>query len=189
MDSRTVQNLLKVEGKMVTPRFWDAKIKEEKKGMPEGGTLSTFEKRKEQDGTDYAPPKEMAKVPLKLRERYSRTEWPADNHPNPLSMPDKDRNWGNQVWRRYPDGNLDVRSALQMLVEALRRYKHAPALNEVDALILSSVIPSFSFDGIPKEVVEIKAYLTPREKTHLQDMLREVVSESVIREIVDLGGA
>lgn len=189
MDSRSVHNLLKVEGRTVTPRFWDVKIKRDAEGMPEGGTVSTFENRKQQTGTNYVPPHPLKDVPLKLRARYDTTAWPAENHPNPASLPPTSRNWGNTVWRRYPNGELDVRSAFQQLVEALRKYKDAPALNEFDALVLSSVLPDFDFEGLPRSVVDIKAYLTDRERNNLRGMLNESVAANVVRQIVDMGGA
>lgn len=188
MDSRSAQNMLRMQDGIYMPRLWDVKIKREKEGMPEGGNISYFDKKEIQDGTDYKSPHSLEKLSLKERERYSRTNWPPANHPNPASVPKESRIVGHTVWRRYPDGNLDIRTSFQMVVEALRKYQESPTLNEIDALILSSAIPSFRFDGLPKEVVDIKAFLSGPERRQLQDMLRERASEAAVRILVETGG-
>ena len=194
MNSYEANNMMKSAGQR--SRLWrghqqreSADINKAHPYVTATGGESAPIKRKEQLGTDYHAPYNLAQAPLKLRERYSRTEWPAHNREDPISILPQNRNIGNIVWRRYPDGSLDFRYAMQMVVEALRRYKEGPVINEIDALIISSVLPNIHFEELPKEVVKLKAPLLPEEAQQLRDSVREQLTDRIIRDIVDLGGA
>lgn len=162
--------------------------KESKEATATGGVSEAIE-RKEQEGTNYSSPDPLDKIPLKLRARYMRTKWPAQDRPEYATAPPSSRNIGHTLWRRYPNGSLDFRYAFQFIVEALRRFKEAPVINEVDALAISSVYPNIRFDNLPKEIVKIKAYLTPDEIKQLKEAVKQNVTDQVIRDIVDSGGA
>lgn len=194
MNSYEANNQMKIAG--LRSRLWQVGKQREANGICKSqtnvtatGGVSVAVERKEQIGTDYHNPIKLENAPLKLRNRYSTTEWPAKNRPDAISVLPQDRNIGNIVWRRYPDGKLDFRNAMQKLIEALRRYKEGPVINEIDALIISSVLPNIRFESLPPEIVEKKAPLLPEEAQELRDSAREQLTDKIIRDIVDLGGA
>lgn len=194
MNSYEANNLMKIHGQR--SRLWKTGVIRDSNGICKSqvnvtatGGVSAPVERKEQVGTDYHNPVDLKNAPLKLRRRYTHTAWPAQNRKDPVSVLPQSRNQGNIVWRRYPDGELDFTYAMQMVIEALRRYKEGPVINEIDALIITSVLPNIKFESLPRKIVDEKAPLLPEEAKQLREVVREQLTDRIIRDIVDLGGA
>jgi hypothetical protein len=137
--------------------------------------------------TDYRGKPDLARVPMKDRARYQTTQWPVGNRPTEVIMQPESRNIGHTVWRKYPNGQIDYRDVMSHVVEAKRRFREAP-INEVDALMLSSVYPEFDL-GIDRKIVELKAPLSQQDRTLIRAMVEKAERELALRQIVDLGGA
>lgn len=84
-------------------------------------------------GTNYSGPTETA-YPAKMQSQY-RT--PAD------------RESGNEMFRRYPDGTLDYKYAAHKVIEAVHKYRDGCALTGIEKTALSCCFPNcFSFHDI-----------------------------------------
>jgi hypothetical protein len=200
MNSRQAGNLLKELGR-INKASVKGRAEYEAKQSHLGTTIAYFADRplpgNDMDGkhtdrtggsrTDYRGQPDLAKVPMKDRARFQTTPWPIDNRATPIVMQPESRNIGHTVWRRYPDGKLDYRDTMSHVVEAKRRYRESP-INEVDALMLSSVYPEFDL-GIPRQIVELKAPLSVNDRKIIRAMVEKAEEELALRQIVDLGGA
>jgi len=100
-------------------------------------------------------------IPLHLRRRTSN--WPFENRPTGSIVPSQEsRNIGHGLWRRYPNGAIDIGYAKGIVQEALRKSNLGIALTEFEALAMSSVL-GFKFQNLPESVVRVKAPLSNDE--------------------------
>ena len=183
MKSGEALNFLKSTGKRTV--LWNGLVERNSK---RGNSISE-EPTYVQSGTDYKGKPDLASFPLKLRARHYATAQQAKNRQLQPSMLPESRNIGHTIWRRYPDGTLDVRDALSQLREALRKMRSGAPLNEVDALKIASVYEDYQFNDLLPEVVRLKAFLSLSEKQMLQKKNEEMEKEEALRAIVDAGGA
>lgn len=111
----------------------------------------------------------LAHVPLHLRRCLQTSTWPSPPSPQyQPQLPLPSRNYGNGLFRRYATGALDVDWAKGLVLEARRKVKAEIPLQEVEALALSAVFPQLEFEGLPREIVAVKAFLTPSERFAIQ---------------------
>jgi len=202
MNSRTAINFLKATGK---DRFMiNGHIRQMLRSGVGGQRITVFQDEYPRPGndyqgqhtdikdsrTDYTPkPKAYDKIPMKAKARAATSAQDRPAVPAVTSAPSSARNIGNTIWRRYPNGDLDVRYAISKLRESLRKYKTGMPVNETDALRISSVFPDITFDNLPKEMVNIKAFLNGQERRGMVDLNQKLEEEESLRAIVDLGGA
>lgn len=125
----------------------------------------------QREGTDWRPGEESAvQVPPGVSPSYRA---PAD------------RVNGNQLFRRYPNGLLDVEYAKHQVVNALHRVKESGGhdqLNSLEKVSLSVLFPA-SFDYIPQgmapAVASVQLRLSPTEVM----MVREAVARHLAEEL------
>jgi hypothetical protein len=125
----------------------------------------------QREGTDWQPGEESAyQVAPGVQPQY-RT--PAD------------RVSGNQLFRRYPNGALDVEYAKQCVVDALHRVKESGGhdqLNSLEKVALSVLFP-MSFDYVPAgmapAVTSVQLRLGPSELM----LIREAVGRHLAEEV------
>ena len=96
-----------------------------------------------------------------------------------------DRVSGNQMFRRYPNGDLDIESAKNCVVDALHRVKDSGGtseqLNSLERVALSVLFPmSFSHvpPGMSGSVAAVQLRVSPAELI----MVREVVARHLAEE-------
>lgn len=124
----------------------------------------------QREGTDWRPGEESAyQVPPGVQPAY-RTP--------------PDRVSGNQLFRRYPNGALDVEYAKHCVVDALHRVKESGGhdqLNSLEKVALSVLFPA-SFDYIPQgmapAVASVQLRLGPAELL----LVREAVARHLLEE-------
>lgn len=132
----------------------------------------------QQKDTDYRGIPHMENLPLKVRARMSRSKWPIPNRTiDPKVMP-ASRNYGT-IWRRYPNGTMDLGWAYGKLSEAIDKFATGIPLNENDALAISSVFPEKEFSNLPKLIVDVKAFLSAHER----DALRAKCSRRLLEDL------
>lgn len=184
MKSGEALNLLKAAGKRNV--LWEGQVQRQ---LGRGQEIKEVKTDKVQEGTDYKPRTNLDDVPMSARARYTTTGQSAlSRQIRPSTLPES-RNIGHTIWRRYPNGTLDVRDSVTKLRNALRALKTGVLMNENDALVVSSVFPSYKFKNLPAEIVNIKAYLSGDERQTLQAKNEELERAEALRAIVDLGGA
>ena len=124
----------------------------------------------EQKTTDYRGKPLLETLPLKDRAKFSRSQWPQENRPVTPNLLPASRNT-RTIWRRYPNGELDVSWAYGKLSEAINKYALQIPLSEVDALAISSIYPEKEFTNLPKSIVDIKATISQAERETVQKMV------------------
>ena len=124
----------------------------------------------QREGTDYRPGEESAyNVAPGVRPSY-RTP--------------PERVNGNPMFRRYPDGKLDVAYAVHQVVDALHRVKESGGhdqLNSLEKIALSVLFPmSFQYvdPGMAPAVASVQLRLGPAELL----MIREAVGGHLAEE-------
>ena len=89
---------------------------------------------------------------------------PVNNYRTPA-----DRVNGNEMFRRYLDGRLDIKYAVDKVVDAVHRYKEKDiALYTQEAVSLQILFPGAGFDGgvdpaMANAVAGVNLKLTPQE--------------------------
>lgn len=113
----------------------------------------------------------LSRIPINQRPAAKTTVWPAENRPTTPFIPTDSRNYGNGLFRRYPNGELDYGWAKSVVEEAIRKSKIGLPLTENEALSVSAVFPKFSFQGLPASIVAIKARLSATEAEKIRKTL------------------
>ena len=111
------------------------------------------------------------RVPIN-RQLVKTTPWPVANRPANISKPVPSRNYGTGLFRRYPDGTIDLNYAKGYVEDAKRKLEKGIPLQELEAVALSAVYPNVHFDGLPKSVVNIKGRLTSQEAESIRHLLK-----------------
>ena len=110
-------------------------------------------------------------MPLKLRERSRNTKWPVNNRPLEMSELPPTRNVG-RLFRRYANGKLAYDDVIAKVKWVIIKYNEGLIpLNEQDRVMLSAVFPEIQFQGLPKEIIQIKAPLSERERKVIHSRL------------------
>jgi hypothetical protein len=125
----------------------------------------------QREGTDWRPGEETAyQVPPGVKPQY-RTP--------------SDRVNGNQMFRRYPNGALDVAYAMHQVVDALHRVKESGGhdqLNSLEKVALSVLFP-MSFDYVPPgmapAVASVQLRLSPMELMLIREAAARHLSEEL----------
>ncbi len=131
----------------------------------------------------------LSKVPLNMRARMTTTQWPVKNRPVGPQLQSPSRNYGNGLFRRYPDGQVDIGWAKSVVDEGLRKSSAGIPLTENEALAVTSVFPSVRFEGLPPDIVAVKAFLKPTERVRIQKALVWTSRQALASLGVDLGGS
>jgi hypothetical protein len=125
----------------------------------------------QREGTDWRPNEESNyQVPPGVRAEY-RT--PAD------------RVSGNVMFRRYPNGMLDISLAMSCVVDALHRVKESGGhdqLNSLEKVALSVLFPTmfqYVAPGMAQSVASVQLRLSPVEILQI----REAVSRHLAEEL------
>lgn len=96
-----------------------------------------------------------------------------------------DRINGNEMFRRYPGGELDIACALHKLVDALRRVKQSGGhdqLNSLEKVALSVLFPqSFSYvdQSMIASVSAVQLRLSPLEIIQLREAVARHLAEEM----------
>lgn len=124
----------------------------------------------QREGTDWRPGEESAyQVPPGVQPTYR-------------TPPDRVNN--NQLFRRYPNGSLDIEYAKHVVIDALHRVKDSGGhdqLNTMEKVALSVLFP-MSFDYVPTgmapAVASVQLRLAPAELI----LIREAVARHLAAE-------
>ena len=126
----------------------------------------------------------LSRIPINQRPAARTTAWPVENRPMKSFLPSDSRNYGNGLFRRYPNGELDYGWAKSVVEESIRKSKIGLPLTENEALALSTLFPNFAFKGLPSGIVDIKARLSAAEK----DKLRQTISHGALVVLSSMSG-
>jgi len=125
----------------------------------------------QREGTDYRPEEEQA---------YKVGGGVCPSYRTPT-----DRVSGNQMFRRYANGDLDVGVALHHVVDALHRAKMSAGhdqLNSLEKVALSVLFPqSFSYvdAGMAGSVATVQLRLSPLEIVQIREAVARHLAEEL----------
>lgn len=97
---------------------------------------------------------------------------------------------GNQLFRRYPNGNLDLDAAKHVVVDILHKVKDKGYLTELEKLVLNCMFPMAFSDVDPRlsePLIRVQLKLAPWEI----DLVAHAVSAHLVAEMnynAGLGG-
>lgn len=131
-------------------------------------------------------------------QRQGGTDWqPGDAsapvHPpgvQPTYRTPPDRVINNQLFRRYPNGALDIEYAKHLVVDALHRVKDSGGVDQLNSLekVALGVLFPMSFDFVAPNMVESVATVQLRLAPAELLLIREAVARHLAAEVNYSGG-
>jgi len=103
--------------------------------------------------------------------------------PSYRTPPDRVR--GNELFRRYPNGTLDLQGAKNLVVDALHRVKESGGHDQLNALekVALSVLFPMSFEyvasGMEQAVAEVQLKLSPVEVMQIRELVASHLAEEL----------
>jgi hypothetical protein len=94
------------------------------------------------------------------------TEHASDAHMDPQFRAPTDRINGNEVFRRYPNGNLDLENAKHIVVDLLHKVKDKHPLTDLECLILGCFFPlmfPLADAGLAEPMMRVQLRIAPWE--------------------------
>lgn len=113
---------------------------------------------------------------------YRQTEDVPKAHMEPQYRTPPDRVMGNQMFRRYPDGTLDLEDCKHRVVDALRKVKDGLPPTSLEKVALSCIYPTlFAYVDarLLSSVSAVQLRLSPWEIT----LIHQKVAEHLIQEM------
>lgn len=103
-------------------------------------------------------------------------------HMEPQFRAPGERNLGNQIFRRLPDGSLDVEAAKMVVVDIIHKLKDGLMPTELEKLVVGCFFPlQFPFvDGrLAKQISAVQLKLTPWEMALVAQSVAEHLSQEM----------
>lgn len=113
---------------------------------------------------------------------YDANESTPTAHMEPQFRAPGDRNLGNQLFRRNPDGSLDIEAAKMVVVDIIHKVKDGLALTELEKLAVGCCFPlQFPYVDarLAKQLSAVQLKLTPWEMTLITAAVAEHLSQEM----------
>ncbi len=126
---------------------------------------------------------DRSQVPLNVRNRRWGTRWPADNRPTQLVELSDSRVYGHGLFKRYPNGQIDYRYAMDIVEKAVRKSYIGIPLTETEALATSAVFPDMRYKSITSEDLRLRAPISASEAA----ILRKTIGQETLDMLNSMG--
>lgn len=113
---------------------------------------------------------------------YEQTEDVPTAHMEPQFRAPGERNLGNLVFRRLPDGSLDIEAAKMVVVDIIHKIKDGLMPTELEKLVVGCCFPlQFPYvDGrLAKQISAVQLKITPWEMAMVTQAVAEHLSQEM----------